>query len=532
MIILIKNHHTVFVSLLIFIFSIIQISTENYSIKHIINNDIICQEKISTINSSFIIHTNNDDYTELKFEDNKLKYLGPSKPQDNYIFTVSSNTNIILDLIVYSGDAYIISNSSISGCDYEKQDYASNERYFLSCSSLNSDEKININFNVKTNSNNAIYLLYLQNQTENSLDNNRILEMTTLESIQNYPINLNINNNKNLNISHIKYVTVFNIINCELIIENLLNNKIYKNEKSITDISEFKNGSNNLISYKIKVNNYYYGDNKKCYYYVSSFCLNDTNSYMTLPESKPFKFKLNKNINIIRTIFPYVFSEINNNIYLVVTLFNEVLVKITIDVCENNIYSNEIYQSTNIPILLKKQNNNLNDICQIKIIAEFKGNDTEELLLDFNIKSNNQIPYFIKTDELFSDVLNTKNTQYYMSIISHDSIGDITINFKQGSGIIFGKLINLIDPLEENGWKNEFKLPNENMTDLLNFDYEKQKLIFNKNDTVDCRKNCYLIFGVKSKDIYENYKIGYNIFFRYSDFDDIFDKYVNIKLIL
>ena len=250
---------------------------------------------------------------------------------------------------------------------------------------------------------------------------------------------------------------------------------------------------------------------------------------MTLPESKPFKFKLNKNINIIRTIFPYVFSEINNNIYLVVTLFNEVLVKITIDVCENNIYSNEIYQSTNIPILLKKENNNLNDICQIKIIAEFKGNDTEELLLDFNIKSNNQIPYFIKTDELFSDVLNTKNTQYYMSIISHDSIGDITINFKQGSGIIFGKLINLIDPLEESGWKNEFKLPNENMTDLLNFDYEKQKLFFNKNDTVDCRKNCYLIFGVKSKDIYENYKIGYNIFFRYSDFDDIFDKYVNIK---
>ena len=163
---------------------------------------------------------------------------------------------------------------------------------------------------------------------------------------------------------------------------------------------------------------------------------------MTIPEAKPFTFKLNTEINQVRAIFPYASTDVNPNIYLAVNLYNDVHIELTIIIGKKQ-QKYPVFQSINIPIVTGKLNGmELNSMIPVKIIAEFKGKLNEEAVVDLNIKTDFHVPYFLKSEDQFTDVINANNTQYYVTLVSQDSSGDVSVNFKSGSGIIFGRLIS------------------------------------------------------------------------------------------
>ena len=132
----------------------------------------------------------NQNAKQIYNQEKILKYLAPYKHleengkiihrQDKYTFDLKGRNKIILDLVVYSGDAYIDSLSLTFGCTFYKYHYGSNERRIFECENRDTEKVKSLTFQIRANSDGAVYLIYIQEKPEDTLDDFWPIEMTTL----------------------------------------------------------------------------------------------------------------------------------------------------------------------------------------------------------------------------------------------------------------------------------------------------------------------------------------------------------------
>ena len=471
------------------------------------------------------------------------------KTQDlYYAYLYSTNNKFVVNLAVYSGDAYLVQINNIKGCKFEEEHFGSDERRIFYCDQdemdnyydINNKVEIKIEFSIRAGNNNAVYSLYVYEQKN---ENNEIyipVEFAKFDTIK--------NNNKykliDLSKESTEIVTLINPINCKINVTNH-NNSLYTYENNYVQFTTFNNKSF-VDLYLDKYNNYNFID--KCLFHLSSYIHSNNDSYLIITENKPLKFKLDNSLDNIR--IQYLYSMINGmkKIDLQVNLIGNSPIKIKIENSnEDNISEYIIRDSKIITIMNGNIDLPINNLLKIKIYIQLKSSrsiqaDNEnEALVDLKIITDLDTPNYLKREEQLSNILINDEYKYYIALINKGSSGNYFININNGNiGNIYARLLDSDHIKEIGGWNNRFILPKNN-TDknkLLPFDFENQKLIIEKEHTQYCNKFCYLLIGVNLRsynnnnlDLNNNIITGFNSYLKMNDNkEDSIDEKHFIKL--
>lgn len=481
--------------------------------------------------SSELIEERNDSENYLKINNKEVKYLNPGQEEK---YQIVLKNKIIINLIVLSGFAYFDYDKSIliNNSKIKEKSLGYNHRVVLALEGEDNNDK-KFSFRIKAKSEGAIYYLVSTNITnENGKESIWPLEISGVESFSDdfmylkfidldYEVN---NNEQNKTIA-----TFFNPINCHFNIKDKEIDKDTIDENFINAIKKVKSNQN-AIEFNLNNDDY---NNKNCYFFVGSVNLEEkSNSYLILPEGKSLKFKLNKEFKKLKTKFYYIYTsspQTESKLYARISSINKIPLKLKIEVNDDNSNSKsleyDLFLSKDILIYDSESKSNyfnlkIDTLYEIKMTFELIENITigNTPIFDINIKTSKKIPKFIKKNEIFTDIIinnnNRENINYYITPVDYESEGEIKLSFKQGSGFMYGKIINLKSLNDKNKLEN-ISLPNEKSSDLLNFLFYEQKIIFKKNDTQFCGSYCYLIFGVKSNANNQNNELfsEYNIYY-------------------
>ena len=484
---------------------------------------VICEDETHDCKYE-ILFNNNQEKIFIKSLDTITKFLEPytnienNKMQDTYYTYLHNVKNkIVINLAVFSGDAYIVQNNDVKGCRFDEEHFGSDERRIFHCDEDNLDDTYDINnnfeikieFSIRAGKEGAIYSLFI---LEQALDVNNIylpIDISKFETVTNYKNKFRfITTKKEVD----KTITYIYPINCNMNITND-KKKYYSNENNYL---EYTNNFRNKSYFDLffgKYNNYNNID--KCLFYFSSYSYSNEDSYLTITENKPLKFRLNNNLTNIKSQYLYAMTNGIKKIYLKVNVIGNNALKIKIEnINEEN--TNEYIVKDNKIITIMNGNNSedinstsLNNILKLKIYVELyqktlKKGEKKEAFVELKIITDLNNPYFLKNGEQLSDVLINDEYKYYVALINKGSSGNYYINLNNGNnGYIYGRLLDSDHIKENGGWNNRFVLPNSN-TDknkLLPFDFENQKLIIEKEHTNFCNKFCYLLMGIKLNSI-------------------------------
>ena len=500
---------------------------------------VLCKDNNFDGCSYQITYYNMQSYKKLYSRSTITKYLSyynfnkinPKK--DNYELFLHKNKKLVLDLVVYSGDAYITPITQKDGCIFEEHHLGSNERRIITCSNNDDSDISRLLFDVRANNNAAFYSIYALEKELDDIEDSWPMEMTIMESIHSdnrYVKVLGKYLNDPPRKSQSNFVTIFNSLNCDLNVVNLNTSMNLSTEDNHDIIQDVTRASKRMdLFYKIKKNSDFHLENKNCLYFISSFDINNEDSSFIIPEAKPFRFKLDFETTILRVNFPYAVNDDdkNKNVFLRVNLLNNIPIKIKIQIGFLPVEEHILYYSKNINIISNKNKNLLkkNRFTKIRISIELIDKD-DEAIIDFSIRTNSPIPYSIKTEKYFSDLTLSNNVQYYMTLIKQNSEGEILVNFKRNKGKIYAKFVREDKLREVSGWGDRFIIPNNEIDQRLLLPYNPytQKVKFTKKETDNCNKYCYLIFGVNATDSNYNedsenddYFVPYNLYMKYTD---------------
>ena len=495
-----------------------------------------------------ITYYNMQSYKKL-YSGNKIsKYLpfynfnSVNPKKDNYELFLHKNKKLVLDLVAFSGDAYLTPLTQKDGCTFEEHHLGSNERRIITCSNDDENEFTRILFDVKANNKAAFYSIYALEKDLNDLEDAWPMEITIMESIHETSRIVKVLG-KYLNDPPSKansnFVTIFNSLNCDLSVNNLNTSMEYSSIENDDIIQDVSKASKRIdLFFEIKKISDFHKENKNCLYFITSFDMNNDDSSFIIPEAKPFRFKLDYDTKILRVNFPYAVNDGDKykNAFLRVNLLNNIPIKIKIKIGFLPEEEHILYYSKNINIISNKNTLRKNRFTKIRISIEtFKKED--EAIIDFSIRTNSPIPYSIKTEKYFSDLALTNYVQYYMTLIKQNSEGEILVNFKRNKGKIYAKLIRDDKLREVGGWEDRFILPNSNIDQrlLLPFDPYIQKVKFTKKETNNCQNYCYLFFGIdaddnlNTEDTEEDYFIPYNLYLKYFDENETDIKFIDLQ---
>ena len=478
-----------------------------------------------------------EQFRKLKYEEALIKYLPNFKNkrkntketilqeanEDKYTIELNNKNKVIVDLMVYSGDAFLLSDDpklNDYNCKCDKYNFGQSQRWVLYCQNNFENSYFDYKIKVRSISFGAVYNIYIQ-EIKDIFNRKFPLELSTMYIISN-KINITLNSNNNLTSE--KFVNVFNPINCDLKIKNIegdSNQIITQDQDAVFDFGIV----NQSITYSIEAYQQTHLNDNDCLFFISSQFYEHDNSYSILPEANPFRVLLNSKIKTAKLIFPYISRTESNQVLLRVNLYNQCPLNLTIKIGSDPEKTYLIMQSKNI-IINKRDFQYFQEdkIYPIIIKLYYINNEDQEIMIDLNIKTEADIPYNIKSEEFFEDIVVNNNFKYYMANIGQNSTGSILLNFKRGTGMIYARLIEKNNDIEIDGWNNRIKLPNEKSKDLLEFNYYEQKLDFDERHTEKCKKNCYLLIGVQQRQIINRNNIESNNFF--SEFS-LFLRYFN-----
>lgn len=474
-----------------------------------------------------------------KFLEKFTSHLNSKKQDTYYTYLNDINNKIIINLVMYSGDAYLVQINDIKGCKFEEEHFGSDERRVFSCDEnemddyydTNNNNDIKIEFGIRAGESNAIYSLYVYEQPKEYNEINIPVEIAKFDTIKKnnnkYKL-VDLSKDKNENEKEV--VTLINPINCKINLTNEDNHKLYSYDNNYIQFSSLTNKTEiDLIL--DKYNDYNIID--KCLFQINSYVNSNKDSYLIISENKPIKFKLDNDLNNLR--LQYLYSMINGikKIYLQVNLVGNSPLKIKIEnPNEDTINEYIIRDSKTINIMKANKKLPLNALLKIKISvqlydANYNLYDTidnqKQALVDLKIISDSDTPIYLKRKEQFSNILINNQYKYYIALINKGSSGNYYINLNNGyNGNIYARLLDSDHIKEIGGWNNRFILPTKD-TDknkLIPFDYENQKLIIEKEHTQFCNKFCYLLIGVNNNynfDVSDNVITGFNSYLKIND---------------
>ena len=357
-------------------------------------------------------------------------------------------------------------------------------------------------------------------------------------------------------ITFYKTFFLFKYSNCEVDTKLLFNKNISNNFQNLKDekiddtqlisFEGMHSESKNIIEFEFNLKNI--NNNEPiCMIYFSSFLIVDLN--FDLSPLYPMLIKENTDTPII---FRFKEDYVIQLEYLIFNYDSPIIISISFEemIEFNFAYSIEeskvkyyiLYYSQNIIIYQKeikekcnKDENDENKLCKLRIDIKKTYNSryqtkyfADTALLNIKIKSNyeDHVSY-LNLNTLTDGIILGDQFQYYYSNIRQYDSGIITLNNKNGLGIMYARIINknTVDENLDKNWNGRIHLLNkkelENCEDCLIYNINTNEIIISEQNTKDCTIDlrCQIIIGVanienKDNDNADEYSVyEYNIYF-------------------
>ena len=326
----------------------------------------------------------------------------------------------------------------------------------------------------------------------------------------------------------LKYVATFKSINCNINVKydnqevNSING-IFQHEIEVKT-SEFEG---NYLNYQVNLISFdddssY--DNKFCLFHITAQEVS-SNMESIVSEGTNIEFALTPKTTDMGFIYPH--SAGDSDILIKYTLENSYLVRMTLKI--NNTMQTEIsFSRSSSRVIPAKDIRNFcpdkNEVCGINI--HFISSETSmqsTIPMSFLIKSKDNTPAILVKNKIQVDLVAENNIQYYLVDINPNDKGEVMLNFKKGSGIMFAKMVGKdADPEDNPNWEYRVRLPKPDEKDdsVGEFDRYKNNIKYDASKLYKyglpvCKNGCELYIGVISTDIIESGEIQ-NDYLEYS----------------
>ena len=322
--------------------------------------------------------------------------------------------------------------------------------------------------------------------------------------------------------SDLHYVSTFYPINCQISIsffgeEVTSINGIFQHEIDKNNEHYNEDYFNYQVNYKSFNDDSLYND-KFCLFYIASQEIS-SNSESIISEGAPIGFTLTEKTSSSAFLYPHSAGE--SDILIKYNLENNYLVKMEIEL--NHIFLTSLYFSRSSSHVIQsndiKTNCPNNQVCGISLrFSSVNELSSTVIPINFIIKSKDNVPASLSKNKLQVDLVAENNIQYYMVDISPKDKGEIVLNFKKGSGIMFAKIVGKEADKEENSdWENRVKLPKPDIKEnsVGEYDYYKQTIKYDAGSLYEyglpiCQNGCELYIGVMSTDIIKESELNEN----------------------
>ena len=420
---------------------------------------------------------------------------------------------IYLDMMLFSGDSDLILPNFVGTAN---KYYLSNKIFY---SIHLGDKKPNfLDFEVKAN-NKTFYMI--QYKLLKSYDND---DVNTIASGINY-ITSKLYDESNQATKHIQllnfkpehglpYLVTFYSPNClfDVVWENHKKN----NNQTITSnksVSQFIIDEQSTEDEKF---NFYYTIQKDVYsQYPTKFCMvyaaglelslsldKWNRRAITLSEGIPHRYTYNNKNPLM--FYSYQISDHSQPLVLDFNLFDNYYFDIHIYINNNKAKDATIYRNSQIIFKVKELNDycsrrgNQFEVCSVDVRIKMH-EITKNIAMEFKIYQVDSNPFYLEKNVVTNDVVNGNLPKHYYFDIIKDEYGDITLDFKRGSGFIYVSIEkqNLDKPMNNPDWRGLYHFPT-NIEESLKFVTYGKKIVINKEDTDKCIDGCYVLITIVS----------------------------------
>ena len=323
------------------------------------------------------------------------------------------------------------------------------------------------------------------------------------------------------------YLVTFYSPNCKFSaywIENE-NNKLYIKNADLVDnfaqqIIDNHNSEKYSFYYEILDDDDLKYQDKFCIVYVTGFELSEpeyqcNNRSISLSEGVPHRFIFSPNYQFIT--YAYHISDKLKKLVLNFNLIDKGEFNVITYLKDEMLRTDKVYKNTQLYFDLPNIKNNYNYdgiwtiIVQIQMVSLDK-----ERMVELTIYQIDDNPFYLEKNLVQNDILHGNQSKHYFFEIGKEEYGDISLDFKRGSGNIYAniqkrklynknyeenkKFKNIID---ENKWRGIYYFPNRAEESLKYHTFGKE-IIINENDTEECDMGCYVLITIKSNLNYDS----------------------------
>ena len=485
---------------------------------------IYCGEEIqsSLLEDSFC------EFETSYFTDKDAIYLPPDNTFSQYlyydeidkykIYLLNKDVDkIYLDMMIFSGDADLIL-PEYKGAAHK---YYLSNKIFYSIHFKNDKPDI-LEFDAKSNDKTFYMIQYKLLKSDGNDD------MNTIESGVNYitskrydSSDTSTQTSKHIQFLNFKsefddpYLVTFYSPNCLFDVEWVSSEKGDK-EKLTTDsyvLQKIINKDSNIYGekfdfyYTIKKDDDSQYPKKFCMVYASGLELSDPSEVwnkrsISLSEGVTHRYTFNKTYPLI--YYSYQISDIKNTLVLNFNLIDKYYFDISIFINNNNVQNTKIYRNSQILFKQKELRDkceiggNEFEVCTIVVRIQMQDNYRDRTM-EFTMYQIDKNPFYLEKNVVRDDVVIGNNPKHYYFDISDQEYGDITLDFKRGSGFIYVSVEkqNLDKPMDYPDWRGIYHFPTT-IEESLKFVTYGKKIIISQANTTKCTDGCYVLITVVS----------------------------------
>ena len=456
----------------------------------------------------------NMDTINLYEERTFSQYLLGGEDDKYRINLEGENARILyLDMLLFSGDADLVVNNFRGEAN---KYYLSNKVFY----SIHLDSSDTFEFSVKASSN-CFYMVQYQFAGEN--------EKNTIESGVNYITSKFLNENSSNKLKYIDlinfkveheqpYLFSFYSPNCQFELKWICN---ISNSKEET-ISQYGNAAQKIIN----SSNPYYAQEKYSLYYrildeqdesqtekkycmvyssgleISSSADNFNGRSISLSEAVPHVYTYSNQYPFI--FYSYYVSDQEKTLVLNFRLTTTAYFDINIKVNRQYLRNHTIFRSGQLYIKKEDFESKCEEleVCPVLVTVKMR-NSTRIRRVELTMYQMDSTPLYIEKNVIKRDVVHGDRVKHYYFQISNEEYGDITLDFKRGSGNIYASIEERTktEPMNQPDWRGIYHFPMTNDESLKYRTYGKKILIEDK-DTKKCQNGCYVLITIVSNSKY------------------------------
>ena len=431
---------------------------------------------------------------------------------------------VYLDLFVFSGDVkFKIDDAEI---DKVAHKYFLANKIFYSIHTNQTIGKTKINFSVVAQKNSFYIISY---QLIKTGENNLNIRESGVNFVESIAVGENPNNYKDVFLQNyrtdvgVPFVASFYSKNCRFEVSRLDDPNSKNPILNYGDFAQViidENDTyyhNDRYTFRVEAieHDISFYDKKNCMIYVSGLELENKDTggqrAISLSEGVPHSFLFSEKYYTMS--YAYHLSDLDNPVAIDLNLIDKSTFKV-------NIYF-DYFQFKNVTVFRNQQifiyPNELKDhclpdeVCTIIIVIQMdiKANSNKlDKIVETTITQVKGSPIYLGKNVLRQDFLVGENPKFYYLDIGKDEQGDITINYKRGSGNIFAKIVpktemeKMSDSQEkkDTDWRGIYKFP-RNKDESLRYETYLKKILISTEDTKNCEKGCYVLITVQASNL-------------------------------